>query len=269
MNASTLLRYPLHPDVQAFSTTRLSPFAPSAEEIREMGNYAAFNVTHYCDDAPERVARCRAWLAAEIGVDENHLWVPRQTHTTNLLAIDNDFLAASPDEQTARLNNVDALLTDLPGQCIGISTADCIPVLLYDPAHRAAAAIHAGWRGTVGRIAQHAVRTMQERYGTRPADLLALLGPGISAAHYEVGEELVRSFLAEGFPPEIVTRPDNGKPHLDLFAANVWQLEEAGLDLLHIQVSGICTYAHSDSFFSARKLGIASGRIYTAICMAQ
>ncbi len=269
MTPATLLRYSLHPDVQAFSTTRLSPFPLSAQEVEAMGRYAAFNVTHYCGDDPERVARCRAWLASEIGINETRLWVPRQTHTTNVLAIDDAFLAAAPEAQVARLQDIDALLTNISGQCIGVSTADCIPVLLYDPAHHAAAAVHAGWRGTLGRIAVRAVKAMQAHYGSRPSDLLALLGPGITAPHYEVGIDLAQQFLEAGFPQSIVTRTGTAKPHLDLFAANAWQLEEAGLALAHIQVSGLCTYAHSDSLFSARKLGTASGRIYTAICLAQ
>ncbi len=271
---STLLYYPLHDHVRAFSTTRLSPFGLSAEELQQMGCYAAFNVTHYCGDDPQRVQRNREWLAAQLDILPGRIWLPRQTHTDRIACIDDDFLKMAPDKQQEKLDEVDALITQIPQQCIGVSTADCIPVLLYDSQHHAAAAIHAGWRGTRQRIVSKTVEAMHLRFGTLASELRAVIGPGISAAAYEVGEEVVRQFLDAGFPQTVVWRrgPANdspySKPHLDLQAANCYLLEEAGLDLSHIQVVPVCTYRQCDSFFSARRLGIQSGRIYTAVIIS-
>lgn len=270
MENLTLLKYNIAPSVEAFSTTRISPFHLSEKEMAAMGNYAAFNVTDYCGDNPQRVERNKQWLCHELGINDKQLWLPRQTHTANVLCIDDDFLKHSTDEKRALLQDVDALITNIPQQCIGISTADCVPILLYDAKHRAVAAIHAGWRGTVKHIARHAFQLMQERYGTEATDCTAVIGPSISEEAFEVGEEVVEEFAGHGFPESIISRPKNsktGKPHIDLWAANVFTLEECGLDLQQIQIAGICTYTHFDTFFSARRLSILSGRIFTGICL--
>lgn len=263
----TLLKYNLGADVTAFSTTRISPQPISVEEIKAMGNYAAFNVTYYCGDNPQRVAKNKAWLCNEFGVNENCLWLPRQTHTANVLEIDEAFLNKEEEEQTQCLQEIDALITTLPHQCISISTADCVPILLYDEKHHAIAAIHAGWRGTVQRISQVCLEKMANAFGTKANDCKALIGPSISLDAFEVGEEVATEFIQANFPSNIISRSYPNKPHIDLWAANVFLLEEAGVALENIQISGICTFQHHDTFFSARRLGINSGRILTGICL--
>ena len=183
-----------------------------------------------------------------------------------------DVLHASPEQRQQLLEGKDALMTTLSNICIGVSTADCIPVLLYDPRHHAKAAIHAGWRGTVSRIVKETFRKMQRRYGTLPEDTLAVIGPGISLKNFEVGQEVYDDFAAHGFEMSRIARRfpcknDSGqeKWHIDLPLCNQLQLESAGVLQAHIQQSGICTYDHDADFFSARRLGIHSGRIYTAI----
>jgi len=267
----TLLTYPTRTGATAFSTTRHSPFSPTAEELKEMGSYAAFNVTHYCGDAPLRVEKNRAWLCKRLGVSENSLIIPHQTHTANVLTVDERFLAKSREEQAASLQETDALVTALPGVCIGISTADCVPLLLYDEDCRAAAAIHAGWRGTVKKIALQAVKKMQEMFHIRPETLKAIIGPAISPEAYEVGEEVASMFQEAGFPDSVIQRTAGkaAKPHIDLPAANAWLLGKAGMQLNNIHASGICTYRHADVFFSARRLGIKSGRIFTGIMLQE
>lgn len=267
----TILPYELSPLVKAFSTTRISPCPISPEEEKEMGDYAAFNVTDYCGDNLERVKRNRDYLTRELHIEESALWLPRQTHTVNIRVIDEATIRLEEKERKPLLENVDALVTNVPRQCIGVSTADCVPILLVDERQKAVAAIHAGWRGTLAEISVKTVETMKAAYDTRPEDLKALLGPSISAEAYEVGEDLTERFLAAGFPAEIISYKKgptgNLRPHLDLWAANTWLLEKAGLSFERIAVSGICTYLHADTFFSARRLGIESGRIFTAIML--
>lgn len=271
MPTETLLLYDIAPGVRAFSTTRVSPSDHKAEDIQAMGSYAAFNVTHYCGDAPQRVKGNRTWLCNQLGISDDRLILPHQTHTANVLVITEDFLRQKKDAQAAALENIDALITNVPSTCIGVSTADCVPLLLFDPEHRAVAAIHAGWRGTASRIAQRTVEKMKEAFHTRPADLKAVIGPSISPEAFEVGEEVATQFREAGFPEKIILRPQqpSAKPHIDLWAANAWLLEEAGLKLENIRISGICTYRHADTFFSARRLGINSGRIFTAIMLQE
>ena len=169
------------------------------------------------------------------------------------------------------LDGYDALVTRLPGCAIGVRTADCIPVLLYDPVNRAAGAAHAGWRGTVNRIVQKTVRKMTSLYGTDPADTLSLIGPGICKDCFQVGEEVVMHFRDNGFPLDQIyswqgVRDEGmkGGHHLDLKEANRWLLLEAGVPEENILVSDICTYT-DPRLYSARREGIECGRNITAI----
>ena len=173
-----------------------------------------------------------------------------------------------------QLEGVDALITNVPGVAISVRTADCIPVLLYDPVHRAIAAVHDGWRGTVQRLCQKVIAEMQRCYGTVAGDLKAVIGPGIGPESFQVGQEVVDAFAQAGFPMEqilkdcgpkapTVDNPMAGGLHIDLWRANQWLLEEVGVS--EIQVSGICTYRNNDRFFSARREGTKCGRIINCI----
>lgn len=147
----------------------------------------------------------------------------------------------------------DALMTNVPGLVLVIRTADCLPVLLVDEENRAVAAIHCGWRGTEKRILEKAVQTMGEVYGSKPATMLAALGPCIGAACYEVGVEVKKAFIKAGFPeglfvergklPAIQVPNYQGKYLLDLREANIWLLRELGFKKTNIFNPGpTCTH---------------------------
>ena len=257
-----LLDYTLAPEVRAFSTPRtaLSP------AIETDAPYAGFNLTDYCGDNAAHVAECREALCAALKISDNQLLLPHQTHTNRVALVDKTLMEMESSERYAHLQNVDALVTALPRVCIGISTADCVPVLLYDPKHRVIGAAHAGWRGMVGHILAHTIERMRT-LGTNPRDLRAVVGPCIGPDSFEVGEEVVDAFLLAKFPPSVVRRGFFKRPHIDLWAAAVHELELSGVPLDAILVSGIDTYACPDRFFSARRLGIQSGRIYSGIML--
>lgn len=244
--------------VKAFSSTRHGGFSK--------GHYAAFNINHYCGDNEEDISKNRALLCQSLGIDETRLVMPHQVHQTESVVIDKAFSGLSEEEQKARLEGVDALMTDMAGVCIGVSTADCIPILLYDKIHHASCAIHAGWRGTVRRIAEKAVAQLSSVYGSRPADLLAQIGPGIHLESFEVGDEVYEAFANEGFACDAVKM--GTKWHIDLPACNRQQLLASGIPSSQINVSPIDTFQQYDLYFSARRLGINSGRIFTGILMA-
>lgn len=258
-----LLEYHLGNDVIAFSTTR--------DGGKSVGLYSEFNITHYCNDDPEHVLLNRQLLCDKLGIHDNCLLLPRQTHSDHVRYIDNKFLESPSEIRTQLIEDTDALITNIPGLCIGVSTADCIPILLFDPVHRTIAAIHAGWRGTVSHIVNKAIEAMQATYGTIASDLKAVIGPGISQAAFEVGNEVYEQFEQANFPMSdiaaLLPGPQGKKWHIDLWAANFFLLEEAGLPLSSIQVCGICTYTEHERFFSARRLGINSGRIFNGIML--
>ncbi len=259
-----MLYYRMGEKVTAFSSTRHGGCS--------VGNYCSFNVNHYCGDNEGCIARNMDSLKSLLGVGQ--VFMPHQVHGTEILQVKQ----AEPWKGMADdLEGVDALITDVTGVCIGVSTADCIPVLLYDEAHHAAAAIHAGWRGTVKRIAAKAVESMRDSFGTHSEELKAVIGPGISLEAFEVGDEVYDHFQEEGFPMEKIARrypaklpPFGGieggfKWHIDLPLCNRLQLEEAGVS--QIELSDICTWQQSDDYFSARKLGVNSGRILTGVVL--
>ena len=257
--------YVLGDRVKAFSSTRHGGCST--------GNYAAFNINHYCGDNEEHIHRNREALCALLGIDNDRLLMPHQVHLTKTAKIDEAFMALSPEQQHEALEGYDALMTDTRGVCIGVSTADCIPILLYDEGHHAICAIHAGWRGTVSRIAEKAVAEMKAAYGTRPHQVRAQIGPGIHLESFEVGDEVYEAFRQAGFDmPAISCRQVNPhthqeKWHIDLPECNRQQLIGSGLLKESIAVSPVCTFRHSADYFSARRLGINSGRIFTGIIL--
>ncbi len=248
MSSPKLTYYDIGKRVVAFSTTRQGGCST--------GNYAAFNINAYCGDSEEHIETNRKSLCQLLGINDNCLVMPHQVHGCEVRRIDGP--------QNDIIEGVDAVMTDIPQVCVGVSTADCIPVLLYDEAHHAVCAVHAGWRGTVLRIVQKGVEAMGDTYGTEPSSLKAVVGPGISLDSFEVGDEVYDQFEEAGFDMSAISRRD-AKWHIDLPECNRIQLTECGVDNVNIQMSGICTYQHDDQYFSARRLGIHSGRIYTGI----
>lgn len=247
-----------HTDVFCFSTTRKGGYSEGA--------YASFNCNGYCGDREEAVERNRGLLCGLLPQRPEGLVIPHQTHGTEVCTVDEAFLRLPEADRAEALEGVDALMTRIPGQCLCVSTADCIPVLCYDRRLRAAAAIHAGWRGTVARIVEKTLRRMKEAYGTRSEDVVACIGPGISLEAFEVGDEVYQTFAGAGFPMERIARRES-KWHLDLWEANRLQLLEQGVPEAQVSVSGICTYRQNDTFFSARRQGILSGRILSGILL--
>ena len=251
-----LTYYDIAEDVIAFSSTRHGGVGE--------GNYSEFNVNLYCGDDAEAIAENRKALCKLLKISGDRLVMPHQVHATGIAQIGRTFFRLSDEVRRQVLEGVDALMTNLPGVCIGVSTADCIPIILYDPEHRAASVVHSGWRGTVADIAGVAVTSMQMAYHSRPEVLKAVIGPGISLANFEVGDEVYEQFAAAGYPMAQIARKYE-KWHIDLWTCCRLQLEEVGLKGENIQTSGICTYDHCDDYFSARRLGVDSGRILTAV----
>ena len=284
MTQPGLLIYPLGEGVTAFSSTRQGGYGE--------GRYGEFNINRYCGDEEESIRRNRETLCHLLGVEDDRLLMPHQVHKTEIVVVDEALLRLPVEERAQRLEGVDALMTDVDSVCIGVSTADCIPVLLYDKKHRAVCAIHAGWRGTVQRIVEKSVERMAEVYGSQPCDIVAQIGPGIHLESFEVGDEVYDAFAQAGFDMEPISRkfPQHMEPisrkfpqhdgeslsrssllpskwHIDLPECNRLQLLTAGVAESHITVSPVCTFKQSDMFFSARRLGINSGRIFTGILL--
>lgn len=239
------------------------------------GAYASMNPGAFAGDNPAAVRENRRRLAHVMGFRAESLFVAEQVHGAVVRVLDDTFLSLSPSEKSSCLQGVDGLITNVPGICVAVTTADCVPVLLYSPETETVAAIHAGWRGTVKNIVGVAVGEMVRRFGCRPERMLAAIGPSISREAFEVGDEVLRAFAASGnWSDGEISRlscrnPLTHKAHIDLWLANSLLLEKAGLVARNIEVAGICTYSNPEDFFSARRLGVRSGRILTGILLRE
>jgi YfiH family protein len=191
-----------------------------------------------------------------------------QVHGSRVAIVDR------PDMTREDLEGYDALVTSLPGVSIGVRTADCVPILLYDPGKRVIAAIHSGWKGTVQMISRKVIGILEDRYETKPSDLQAAIGPCIGPESFQVGEDVAAVFKDAGFPMDRIwkfmgprgKKPMEGGHHINLPEACRWILLEAGVKEKNIQVHAIDTFLDS-SFFSARREGIQCGRNINAIMM--
>ena len=191
-----------------------------------------------------------------------------QVHENRVAIIDRQGLTRED------LEGYDAFVTNRPGIAIGVRTADCVPVLIYDPIKKVIAAVHAGWKGTVLHISQTTIEVMGQAFGASPSTMKAVIGPSIGPASFQVGEEVVEKFRKAGFPiHEIASHqgPGDGTPmsggfHIDLWKANQWLLQQTGIPASNIQIAGIDTYT-TPAFFSARREGPHCGRTINSITL--
>jgi YfiH family protein len=251
----------LHTQVTAFSTTRNGGVSK--------GDYASMNCTPYTGDDIEAVQRNQQLLCTALHIEKEQLIIPYQTHSVNALVIDKEFLQQNAEKRNEQLQNIDALITQEKGVCLCVSTADCTPILLYDRKQQVIAAIHAGWRGSVNYIVRKTLEQMNRLYNTQGEDIFAAIGPCIGFDAFEVGDEVYDAFKQNDFPMEYISgwKPETHKWHIDLQMANSVQLIDFGVPTEQIDICDICTFTHYEKFFSARRLGIKSGRILSGIFM--
>lgn len=187
----------------------------------------------------------RSLVAKAMGIADDKLFFPSQVHLTRIVNV----TSHTPKEE---LMETDALISNEPGICIAVMSADCVPILLYDRKNNAVAAVHSGWKGTVAKILEKTLKTMHETFGTNGVDLIAGIGPSVSQDAYEVGEEVVTQ-VKKSFDrsSELMIPQPNNKAKLDLWKANEFQLREFGVT--DIEISDLCTVKNNSNFFSARK----------------
>ena len=245
----------------------IAQFCTVREGGASMGNYASFNLSPFCGDKIEHVKENQQILCNRFGIEPENLIIPYQTHGTEIREIDNQFFQLTPSDKTNALNGIDALITRIPNICIGVTTADCVPLQFFDPVQKVIAVAHAGWRGTCARIAEKTIHTLVSKYKSNPADIRVVIGPSISSKVYEVGKEVVVHFKNAKFDVEDIITIRNQSFFLDLWKANQQSLLKAGILNQHIEITGICTYTEHEHYFSARRLGISSGRILSGIML--
>jgi YfiH family protein len=256
----------------------LHGFSTKPGGISDLNGEKVLNLGFTDGDTRENVLENRRRFQSALGADDLQLLPLKQIHSDVI-----HLFNTAPSESCKG----DASVTNRPGLLLAVQTADCVPILLVDPKKRAIAAIHAGWRGTLSRIAIKAIGQMQMHYGTNPAELFAAIGPSIGPCCYEVGTEVATQFHSQfadapewfdefrtGDEPNPVQwlnmmppghQPPPKNVRLDLKIANRAQLLNLGLRPQNIFVSDLCTACCPDLLFSYRKQGSQSGRLLSVV----
>ncbi len=217
------------------------------------GCYATLNLALHVGDNPADVLENRRRAAAMVGSDPGDFVYCNQAHGRGARIVTGDDRGRGAKSLEDAIGQTDALVTSSPGTVLVVTVADCVPIVLYDRRAHVIACVHAGWRGTVKRVAEAALQAM-EQLGSHPENVIAGLGPAIAPDRYQVGDE-VAGAVQESFGrhAEAVLRPDGaGKWLLDLWTANLILLSEAGVPRDRIHVAAVPSGADPGLFFSDR-----------------
>lgn len=237
--------------------------------FNQFDDLLAFTTTK--DDLPDPLPRFsgkhdhiakinRQMLAKILNISHLSMIFPRQCHTSNISVIDK--------LPVGELMETDGLVTGLRNVCLCIQTADCVPVLLFDPVNKVIGAVHAGWRGTLTGITREIVSKMISGFSSKPQNIYAVIGPSIGPEVYETGDEVASLYIEKfnsGKP--VVTRKAAGRYHINLWKANELQLISIGIPSSQIENPGLCTFSNNNYLFSARRDGIDTGRMVSGIIM--
>ena len=257
--AMTISPLPAQPLYRIPSIFRGFPDLIAAESTRHGGispaPFHSLNLSVHTQDAPENTTENRRRLWQALGFGEEQVATSYQIHGNEVLKV----------TKPGSYQGYDALITRQSGIALAVTVADCTPILIYDHVQKVIAAIHAGWRGTVGEIVRKSVQTMHEEFGTNPADCRAYVGTCIDECSFEVGDEVATNFSPEHkyFNQKI------GKFYVDLKKANRDQLINVGLTDSNIQISPYSTVLNNEDYFSHRLEKGKTGRMLACIALVE
>lgn len=223
--------------------------------------WKSLNLGGTVGDEVERVRGNRFLSFEALGCKPDSIFDVWQVHSADAVCAD------APRNFDEPYQKADIILTDKPEVALFMRFADCVPILVHDPQKGVVGVSHAGWLGTVRDVAGATIRAMGERYGSHPSDVIACIGPSIGPDHYEVGEDVIAQVKQTfGSVSGLVLHPHNPGIHFDLWKANQYQLEAAGVS--RIETAGICTACHTDDWFSHRAEKGKTGRFGVLISLA-
>ena len=218
------------------------------------GVCSTMNLSFARGDREEAVQENFRRMAAALGVRMQDMVFSKQTHTTNVRVVTEEDRGKGI-VKPLDYEDVDGLVTNVPGLCLTTFYADCVPLFFVDAVHKAVGLSHSGWRGTVGRIGEETVRTMTSEYGTNPGDVIAVVGPSICQDCYEVSEDVIDRFRAnfeKQYWEDLFYKKENGKFQLNLWKANEIIFQEAGIKKENMAITNVCTCCNPEVFFSHR-----------------
>ena len=217
---------------------------------------ASLNLSFSVEDAKENVLENFRRIGERFGKTPEDFVLSKQSHETKVLKVGTKDRGKGITKDRD-YEGIDALITDEKGIILSCFSADCVPILFYDPIHKAVGACHSGWRGTKGKILQNVVEEMRKHFSSNPAEILVAIGPSICKEQYVVSEDLALSFL-EDYPDlgedtaSPIQRISKDKFQLDLWDLNRRIALNCGIKEEHISISGYCTMENPELFFSHR-----------------
>ena len=222
---------------------------------RSSNQYASLNLALHVGEDPDVTLENRALVAMGLGFEPENFTIAQQVHGAEVAVVSTEARGSGAIDEDDEVPGVDALVTNAPDVPLMVLVADCVALSMYDPNKRVIAVAHAGWKGTLGRIAEKTVARMKEAFGSDPSDLMAGISPAICPGEYDVGQEVYEAFTKEFGRKEALkfAQEDmNGTCYLDLWSANIDQLESCGVKSENIANAEICTALHPDRFYSHR-----------------
>lgn len=219
--------------------------------------FDTLNLGLHVGDTLEAVCENRMRVARMLGSDLDRMVCAEQVHGGNVALVSSVDAGRGAIMLAEAVSGVDALVTADPSLLLALFFADCVPVFFADERRGVVAIAHAGWRGLVANVLENTLTTMQEQFGTLPGEVQTGVGPCIGKEYFEVGAEVAMHFPDSSIPPDLPT----GKPHVDLADAAVRRLATVGVLPENIYVSGECTVAHPERYFSHRRDQGRTGRM--------
>lgn len=229
--------------------------------------YNSLNLGLHMNDNVNDVIINRQLFCEAIGMRSERLVTAQQLHTDRVTVVKSESIGKGARDYSEAIEATDALITDVAEIPLMLFFADCVPVLIVDPVQQAVGVVHAGWKGTVAKIAQKTILAMQTTFGTVPQDCLVGIAPSIGPCCYVVDEVVVNQLKKQFENWEELIRPTGDRWYLDLWKANCRQLEQIGVKNSNIVVSGVCTACNHELFFSYRKENGCTGRMGAAIIL--
>ena len=218
------------------------------------GIFDSMNLSFTRGDEDEAVRENFRRMALAIGVAEDSLVFAKQTHTTNVKVITEEDKGKGIIKELD-YDDIDGLITNVPGVCLTTFYADCVPLFVVDPVNKAIGLSHSGWRGTVAKTGQVTLEKMKETFGTNPEDVVVAIGPSICQKCYEVSEDVIMEFQKQfdnKWWDALYYKKENGRYQLNLWKANEIIFLESGVKKENIAVTNVCTNCNSDRLWSHR-----------------
>lgn len=264
----------LHPDYNnllQFSSlnaqANIEHFCTTRKGGVSKGEFSSFNFGNFSDDSPTNIHENRQTLARMWYMDIADFIIPHQTHGNKVLVIDEKFKQLNVSTKNEVLYGVDATITQQKNIFLCVTTADCVPILLYDENKEIIAGIHAGWKGIVGDIIKNTILKMENVFQSNRSDIVVAIGPSISIKNYEIGKDVENQFSEAGFnlTASSFKNHETGKLHIDLERIVHDELVKLGIQSTGIETTNLCTYDNPELFFSARRQSIHCGRMLSGI----